>query len=188
MIQHFGQLLGQRIIQPQEPIVAWRAWRVYHDHTSVRSWWDPLGRVTTAQPRLGATYPSHGYWPARAATVATCRAKEGKAGCHGGLARHCTCGIWASKRLENLAAHGAAFLWPVGLIGRVDLWGFAWEYEHGFRASIGRIKECWTGSTTLEARVERLAEDYGVPIHPGMPTVAEVPISTDAVLVGHPPV
>lgn len=181
MIQHFGKVVGQRIIDPQEPVVAWRSWRLANWEVEVPElrWWWQKAAEPKAPPseKFLASMSVNVTWSGTMGLVAVC-GRERNDRCLGGLKRECTCGIWGSKRLENLASHGCALVSPVGVVGRVNLWGFAWEYEHGFRASVGYPRDLWLGCHTRPAWADSLAKYYKVEVHTGMPAVEGVELGT----------
>ena len=183
MKQHFGKYLGATLIDEQQPLTAWRTWRLGAS--------DKTGRVA-----LGATWAKHKMvWePNGRATVAQCTPDSNRTPCHLAMQPDCGCGLWAALSITNLLKHGAVALYPVGVLGRVNLWGFVHVYEYGFRAQMGRPRDLWLGNTDGRGIVEELAKvyavsvDLGLPVetavHPGLLTPKKVLEAANAYLAG----
>lgn len=181
MKQHFGKYLGPTLIDEQQPLTAWRTWR--------------LGRAAK-QIALTGTWAKDTVWADDGhATVASCLPSDGhKHQCHVSMEPECQCGLWAALSITNLLKHGAIALYPTGVLGRVSLWGFVHVYEYGFRAQMGRPRDLWLGNTDGIAIREELATVYRVPVdlglpvetvvHPGLLTPQKVLAASNAFLAG----
>lgn len=153
MKQHFGKYLGPTLIDEQEPITAWRIWRV-NDKGKLPL----LHSMNTGQLERA--------WLPNVATIAECLAQKR---CHLGMGPKCTCGLWGTKQLSGLVAHGAMALYPQGALGQVHLWGFVHVYRHGVRAQLGRPARVWLGNTDGRDFAERLYRSYRIPCELGLP-------------------
>lgn len=163
MRKHFGRLLSTRIASPNQPIVAWRSWKLTTERVCTGqtpwAWWRFKGSRPVVQeyPALRSTWADR-VWKPGVPVVARC------GNCHQVLGKNCDCGIWASKTVTNLMEHGAFIVYPHGVFGQVALFGAMWEYEGGFRASAGMPLRLWL-SNPLGARLaEQLAQRYKIPV------------------------
>lgn len=93
-------------------------------------------------------------WPVKEALTAVCENSGG----HVAPNWSCSCGIWAFKDVDNLAASIGQY--AVKVIGTVSLWGKVIETENGYRAEKAYPKELWL----LDDSLEELGIIYDVPV------------------------
>ena len=155
-----------------EPVIGWRGWFVVED-----------GQAT----RLSSlVYPT--LWPPRRELLATCRHRplsllppwRRRPPDHDAPEERCRCGIYgtadperAAAYLEDRVLHPEPLCWPLlhRVIGRVSLWGWVAECEHGWRASHAYPERLYVPSLHEEhetacdaSEIARALTAYGVPI------------------------
>ena len=155
MKEHLGRFLNSHLIDPSEPITAWRSWRL----SSRRRWYRP-------DCWLYSTWKWE-EWPI-VGMVARCH-PEGRRKCNLVMKEDCSCGVWATKTLIHLAEHGSFGMYPVCVFGQVTLYGLVHEYERGFRAGFGKPKNIWLGTSFGQKHADILAAHYSIPVYLGFP-------------------
>jgi hypothetical protein len=133
-----------RIPDAIQPITAYRAWRT-DSYGRLRSFNHPGGWIT-------------GGW-----TVARCRRE-----CRVAPREGCTCGLYATKELDDVLVLAESIGTATAIVGIVELAGKVIEHDRGYRAGLGRVAEILP-IEGQRARNEAVAHRFGVPIGEEIP-------------------
>jgi hypothetical protein len=127
-----------------EPITAYRLWQVAPDG-NLRSL---FGELT---------------WLPGAWMAAHCD-RSGHSAPHEG----CTCGLYATRGLDDVLALAGTIETADAVVGRVELSGKVIEHDHGYRAELARVTEILP-IEGQRARIGPVIRRYGVPIGEEIP-------------------
>jgi hypothetical protein len=144
-IRRHGTEVRVRVPDSIVPINAFRVW-----------WADPISRLHSLNAET--------VWRPLQWTTARCTKNAHEAPTEG-----CTCGLYASKELDELLPLAASMVpvhgerHPRFILGRVELAGKVVEHTNGYRAERARVAEIIPVSG-LPTPAERVACRYGVPL------------------------
>ena len=169
MKEQLGTLVRKRLVSREQPIIAWRSWRLQNHRVKPSSFFR-----TCYETRLTGTWSDTWYGPY--GLRASCEAISDR--CSVVLSPSCACGIWGCKTLGNLIDHGTIAMVPGGCFGQVALWGAVLEYQHGFRAMYGKPTQIWLGYPDNDV-AQKLAAYYGIPVNLDVPIELVNPMDLD---------